>query len=135
MSRGCGTRKMNPLSINQSEPKATAALVPTCSKLHIILAVLFTIALLATNADRVATMNSSTAVVASMQGFIDIFSVLCKYLREIQIFIRGEYGILLTEFSSLPNLVRDKGIYSPRAGSILTNAGPAWDFVCKYLIL
>ena len=85
---------MNPLSINQSEPKATAALVPTCSKLHIILAVLFTIALLATNAVRVATMNSYTAVVASMQGFIDIFSVLCKYLREIKICIRAVYYLL-----------------------------------------
>ena len=34
---------------------------------------------------------------------------------------------LLTEFNSPPNLVRDKGIYSTRAGSILTSAGPAWD--------
>ena len=33
--------------------------------------------------------------------------------------------ILFTEFNSPPNLVRDKGIYSTRAGSILTSAGPA----------
>ena len=35
--------------------------------------------------------------------------------------------ILFTEFNSPPNLVRVKGIYSTRAGSILTSAGPAWD--------
>ena len=35
--------------------------------------------------------------------------------------------ILSTEFDRPPNLVRDKGIYSTRAGSILTSAGPAWD--------
>jgi hypothetical protein len=35
--------------------------------------------------------------------------------------------ILLGIFNSPPNLVRDKGIYSTRAGSILTSAGPAWD--------
>ena len=36
--------------------------------------------------------------------------------------------ILFTkEINSPPNLVRDKGIYSTRAGSILTSAGPAWD--------
>ena len=35
--------------------------------------------------------------------------------------------ILFTEFNSPPNLVSDKGIYSTRAGSILTSAGPAWD--------
>jgi hypothetical protein len=35
--------------------------------------------------------------------------------------------ILFTEFNSPPNLVRDKGIYSTRAGSILASAGPAWD--------
>ena len=35
--------------------------------------------------------------------------------------------ILSTEFDSPPNLVRDKGIYSTRAGSMLTSAGPAWD--------
>ena len=35
--------------------------------------------------------------------------------------------ILLVKINSLPNLVRDKGIYSTRAGSILTCAGPAWD--------
>ena len=35
--------------------------------------------------------------------------------------------ILSTEFNSPPNLVRDKGIYSTRAGSMLTSAGPAWD--------
>ena len=35
--------------------------------------------------------------------------------------------ILFTEFNSPPNLVRDKGIYSIRAGSILTSEGPAWD--------
>ena len=35
--------------------------------------------------------------------------------------------ILFTEFNSQPNLVRDKGIYSTRAGSILTSVGPAWD--------
>jgi hypothetical protein len=34
---------------------------------------------------------------------------------------------VFTEFNSRPNLVRDKGIYSIRAGSILTSAGPAWD--------
>ena len=28
---------------------------------------------------------------------------------------------------SPPNLGRDKGIYSTRAGSVLTSAGPAWD--------
>jgi hypothetical protein len=32
--------------------------------------------------------------------------------------------ILSTEFISPPNLVRDKGIYSIRAGSMLTSAGP-----------
>ena len=35
--------------------------------------------------------------------------------------------ILLGKFNSPPNLVRDKGIYSTRAGSILTSAGLAWD--------
>ena len=35
--------------------------------------------------------------------------------------------ILFTESNSPPNLVRDKRIYSTRAGSILTSAGPAWD--------
>jgi hypothetical protein len=35
--------------------------------------------------------------------------------------------ILFTEFNCPPNLVRDKGIYSTRAGPILTSAGPAWD--------
>jgi hypothetical protein len=35
--------------------------------------------------------------------------------------------ILFTEFNRPSNLVRDKGIYSTRAGSILTSAGPAWD--------
>ena len=35
--------------------------------------------------------------------------------------------ILLVKINSPPNLVRDKGIYSTRAGSILTSAGPAWD--------
>jgi hypothetical protein len=33
--------------------------------------------------------------------------------------------ILLVKINSPPNLVRDKGIYSTRAGSILTSAGPA----------
>jgi hypothetical protein len=36
--------------------------------------------------------------------------------------------ILSTEFNRSPNLVRDKGIYFTRAGSILTSARPAWDF-------
>jgi hypothetical protein len=35
--------------------------------------------------------------------------------------------ILLVKINSPPNLVRDKGIYSTRAGSMLTSAGPAWD--------
>ena len=35
--------------------------------------------------------------------------------------------ILSTEFNSPPNLVRDMAIYSTRAGSMLTSAGPAWD--------
>ena len=35
--------------------------------------------------------------------------------------------ILFTEFNSLPNLVRDKGIYSTHAVYILTSAGPVWD--------
>jgi hypothetical protein len=35
--------------------------------------------------------------------------------------------ILLVKINSPSNLVRDKGIYSTRAGSILTSAGPAWD--------
>jgi hypothetical protein len=49
--------------------------------------------------------------------------------REIKIFIRAVYSeVLFTEFNRPPNLVRDKGIYSTRAGSILTSAGPAWDF-------
>ena len=44
--------------------------------------------------------------------------------------------MLSTEFDRPPNLVRDAGIYSTRAGSILTSAGPAWDFgvhvLCTY---
>ena len=36
--------------------------------------------------------------------------------------------ILSTEFDRPPNPIRDQGIYSTRAGSILTSAGPAWDF-------
>ena len=47
--------------------------------------------------------------------------------REIKIFIRAVYYSLLRKFNSPPNLVRDKGIYSTRAGSILTSAGSAWD--------
>ena len=39
----------------------------------------------------------------------------------------------MTEFNSPPNRVRDKGIYSPRAGSILTSAGPAWDLRVQLL--
>ena len=35
--------------------------------------------------------------------------------------------ILSTEFNSPPNLIRDKVIYSTRAGSMLTSTGPAWD--------
>jgi hypothetical protein len=35
--------------------------------------------------------------------------------------------MVFTEFNSPPNLVSDKGIYSTRAGSILTSAGQAWD--------
>ena len=31
------------------------------------------------------------------------------------------------KINSPPNLIRDKGIYSTWAGSILTSAGPAWD--------
>ena len=46
--------------------------------------------------------------------------------REIKIFTRAVY-YLLRKFNSPPNLVRDNGIYSTRAGSILTSAGPAWD--------
>ena len=36
------------------------------------------------------------------------------------------------KINSPPNLVRDQGIYSTKAGSILTSAGPAWDF-CSQL--
>jgi hypothetical protein len=47
--------------------------------------------------------------------------------REIKICIRAVY-YLLRKFNSPPNLIRDKGIYSTWAGSILTSAGPSWDF-------
>ena len=62
--------------------------------------------------------------------FIDdagIIYLLDPHMVEIQIFRRAVYYLLFTEFNSPPNLVKNKGIYSTRAGSILTSAGPAWD--------
>jgi hypothetical protein len=35
--------------------------------------------------------------------------------------------LFTTEFNGLLNLIRDKGIYSTQAGSILTIAEAAWD--------
>jgi hypothetical protein len=57
-----------------------------------------------------------------------IFNV-CEVLPLIYTRYKNLYKscILFTEFNSPPNLVRDKGIYSTRAGSILTSEGPAWD--------
>jgi hypothetical protein len=51
--------------------------------------------------------------------------VLDIHNKRNETFIRAV--LLFTEFNSPPNLVRDKGIYSTRAGSMLTSAGPAWD--------
>ena len=48
-----------------------------------------------------------------------------KWHREIKNLYKS--CILLRKFNNLPSLVRDKEIYSTRAGSILTSAGPAWD--------
>ena len=69
------------------------------------------------------------------QGYTStIFSDECSMLGFDQLLFPHERDknlykscILFTKFNSPPNLVRDKAIYSTRAGSILTSAGPAWD--------
>ena len=50
---------------------------------------------------------------------------IMKLMREKNLY---KSCILSTEFDRPLNLVRDKGADSSRAGSILTSAGPAWDF-------
>ena len=66
-------------------------------------------------------------------GMINNFMVMMPYNktgREINLY---KCCILFTEFNSPPNLIRDKGIYSTWAGSILINTGPAWDLKVQQL--
>ena len=66
--------------------------------------------------------------VARTSGKVSIVAwhrTLIEYKRDKNLY--KSCILLLRKSNSPPNLVRDKGIYSTRAGSILTSAGTAWD--------
>ena len=69
---------------------------------------------------RIADRNSSSVTLPTSR--IPCTSITHTVQREKNLY---NSCILSTEFDRPPNLVRDKGIYSARAGSIYRSVGPA----------
>jgi hypothetical protein len=68
--------------------------------------------------------NASSTVSRMSLEFSTTRNFCCQFLGDKNLY---KSCILLVTINSPPNVVRDKGIYSTRAGFILTSTGPAWD--------
>jgi hypothetical protein len=75
------------------------------------------------------TDRKHPTIMSTIKHVVALYSKRGFRVSDAHTEIRNLYKscILSTEFNSPPNLVRDKGIYSTRAGSMFTSAGPAWD--------